>query len=210
LRADGSVQFALERAPPPPEPPAWLKALGEWLRDLLRPVGRFLRWLGDLLPDAPYARGVLWIVLALAAAAAAWMVWERVRHGRWRLPRRKAAARAVEPEEAWAPEEERTRAWLQEADALAAQGRYAEAVRHLMFRSVEDITRRRPRLVRPALTSRELAAADAVPAAARALFAGIARVVERSLFGGRAVGPDDWTRARADYADFALPRAWRA
>ena len=32
-----------------------------------------------------------------------------------------------------------------EADALAAEGRFAEAIHHLLLRSVEDIGRRRPR-----------------------------------------------------------------
>ena len=68
----------------------------------------------------------------------------------------------------------------------------------------------RPRLVRPALTSRELAAAEAVPPVARDLFSRIARLVERSLFGGRAVDAGDWSTARAAYADFVLPGTWRA
>jgi len=83
-------------------------------------------------------------------------------------------------------------------------------VHHLQILTNEEIARRRPRLVRPALTSRELAAAAAVPAPARDLFARIARLVERSLFGGRPVNADDWSGARAAYADFALPGTWRA
>ena len=63
--------------------------------------------------------------------------------------------------------------------------------------------------MRPALTSRELSASDGLPAAARQLFAAIAGLVERSLFGGREVGQADWNQARTAYADFALPRAWR-
>ena len=164
------------------------------------------------MPDAPYARMLLWTVLALAALALVWMVYERVRHGEWRLPRRRRA-RAIETtdeEPAWAPDAAPARAWLNEADALAEQGLYAEAIHHLLFRSVEDLSRRRPRLVRPALTSRELAAAEAVPPAARDLFARIARLVERSLFGGRAVDSGDWSNARAAYADFVLPGTWRA
>lgn len=206
--AGGDVQLRLRREDPPPEAPAWLKAFFRWLGELFAPVGRFFRWLVDLLPDAPVARAALWIVLALCAALLVWAVAERVRHGAWRLPRRRAQAAAIEDEE-WTPEAARTRSWLQEADALAAEGRFAEAAHHLLHRSIEDLARRRPQLVRPALTSRELAAAPAVPAAARGLFSGIAALVERSLFGGRAVGPDDWRRARAAYADFALPGAWR-
>ncbi|HLL31408.1 MAG TPA: DUF4129 domain-containing protein, partial [Allosphingosinicella sp.] len=153
----------------------------------------------------------LWTVLALAASAFAWMVYRRIRDGEWRLPRRRRAEQveAEAEEEAWAPEAAPARSWLREADALAAQGRYAEAVHHLLFRSIEDIGRRRPRLVRPALTSRELAAAEALPVPARSLFSRIAGLVERSLFGGRAVGADDWTEARAAYADLVTPGAWR-
>ena len=86
------------------------------------------------------------------------------------------------------PDEMPMRRWLEEADALAAQGKYAEAIHHLLFRSIEDISSRRPNLVRPALTSREIAASEAIPSRAGELFASIARLVERSLFGGRAVG----------------------
>ena len=49
-----------------------------------------------------------------------------------------------------------------------------------------------------------------MPSGARDLFARIARLVERSLFGGRPVGEADWSAARAAYADFVLPGAWRA
>ena len=212
LKADPSIQFSLQPAPPPPEPPRWLRDLGEWLGEALRPVGRFFDWLGSFMPDAPYARIFLWAVLALAALALAATVYQRIRYGEWRLPRRRRAT-SVEPgpeEETWAPEAAPARSWLREADALAAQGRYAEAVHHLLFRSIEDIGRRRPRLVQPALTSRELAAAEALPAPARSLFARIAGLVERSLFGGRAVEPGDWTAARAAYADLVLPGTWRA
>ncbi|HEX6375969.1 MAG TPA: DUF4129 domain-containing protein [Allosphingosinicella sp.] len=212
LKADPSIQFSLEPAPPPPEPPRWLSDLFEWLGDALRPVGRLFEWISSFMPDAPYARIFLWTILAIAALALASTVYQRLRHGEWRLPRRRRAVTvaAAPEEEAWAPEAAPARSWLREADALAAQGRYAEAVHHLLFRSIEDIGRRRPRLVRPALTSRELAAAAALPPPARSLFARIAALVERSLFGGRAVEAADWNSARAAYADLVLPGTWRA
>jgi hypothetical protein len=212
LKADTSIQFTLQPAPPPPEPPKWLRDFGEWLADVLRPVGRLIDWISSFMPDAPYARLLLWVVLAVAALALAAAVYQRIRHGEWRLPRRRKSV-GVDPgpeEESWSPEAAPARSWLREADALAAQGRYAEAVHHLLFRSIEDIGRRRPRLVQPALTSRELAAAEALPPPARSLFASIAGLVERSLFGGRAVKAGDWTAARAAYADLVLPGTWRA
>jgi hypothetical protein len=216
LRADPSIQFQMGPPPPPPAPPAWLKDLSkffEWLGHVLKPIGDLFGWITSMMPSAPYARILLWCVIALIAAAVIWLVVVRVRQGEWRLPgRRPRAAKAVTItiEDEWVPDAAQGRAWLDEADALAARGLYAEAVHHLLFRSVEDIQRRRPKVVRPALTSRELSVAPGVPAGARDLFGRIARHVERSLFGGRDVSVDDWKAARADYADFALPGMWKA
>jgi len=212
LRANPDIQFDLKRTDPPVQAPAWLRAFGEWLRSVFRPIGRFLDWLGGFIPDAPYARILLWSVLAIGLAALVWMIWTRAREGAWRIPqlRRRRGADVVEVEEEWRPEAAPVRAWLEEADALAEEGRFAEAAHHLLLRSVEDIGRRRPGLVRPAITSRDLASAPALPQRARQLFSGIAGVVERSLFGGRAVDARDWEECRAAYADFARTTAWKA
>jgi hypothetical protein len=211
LRADSSVQFNLTPTRPEPETPEWLKAVGRWLRDhVFDPIGKALQWIGSFFPDAPYARILLWTVLAVAALALVWAVYNRLRFGEWRLklPRR-APASDISVEEEWVPDAAPARAWLEEADALAREGRFAEAIHHLLFRSIEDISRRRPSLVRPALTSREIGRAEAIPSRARELFAAIARLVERSLFGGRPVGEKDWLEARGAYSDFALAGAWR-
>lgn len=205
------MQFSMGPMTPPAPPPQWLLDFIEWLSKVLKPLGRFFGWISRMMPNAPYARIFLWTVIAVAALAVIWLVVERFRYGQWRLPKlRRSRAVAVMPvEEEWALDAAPVRAWLDEADALAAQGRYAEAVHHLLFRSIEDIEHRRPNQVRPALTSRELSAASFIPGAARDLFAGIARVVERSLFGGRSVGPDDWQAARSTYADFVTAGSWR-
>ena len=44
LRGDGATQFDLTLAPPPPQPPEWLRTLGHWIADLFRPVGRAIAW----------------------------------------------------------------------------------------------------------------------------------------------------------------------
>ncbi|MES2098012.1 MAG: DUF4129 domain-containing protein [Pseudomonadota bacterium] len=213
LRDDPSVQFALKPATPPhpPETPAWLKSFLNWLGDVLAPVGRLFRWITAQMPAAPYARILLWAVIGCAALALIWLVVERVRYGSWTVSpkRRKARAIAVAAEEDWTPDAAPARAWLDEADALAARGLYAEAVHHLLLRSVDDIQLRRPRVFRPSLTSRELTGLAGIPVVARDLFARIAKLVERSLFGGGAVSADEWHNARAAYADFALPGQWR-
>ncbi len=210
LKADRSIQFQRQAAHPPPQPPAWLKAVVDWREWVFAPVGRFFSWLASFMPDAPVARVILYTALILAAVAFIWLAWMRFSTGEWRLFERKFAEPTELAEEEWAPEAAPARRWLDEADALAAEGRFAEAIHHLLFRSVEDLARRRPDVVRPALTSRELAAAGAIPAAARCIFAGIAALVERSFFGGRPVGEQDWSTARTAYSDFALTKVWKA
>lgn len=220
LRDGGDIQFNLGTTPPPEPTPAWVKALGEWLESfgnwlgaILGPVGRFFAWVNSFLPDLPYLRIFFWGFVAILALALLWMAVDRFRHGAWRLPRlsgrRYVPAVEADEEEGWRPAAAPARAWLQEADALAAQGRYAEAVHHLLLRSVADLALRRPDAVRPADTSRDLARAQAIPPAPRRLFGEIAAVVERSLFGGRAVDGDEWARCRAAYADFIQPRSWQ-
>lgn len=212
LKADSSVQFNLTRPDPPPQPPQWLRDFFEWLGNALKPVERFFDWIGGFMPDAPFARFLLWTLLAVAAATLILLIFQRLRHGQWRLPwgRKDELPYLPAEEEEWAPGAAPVRSWLEEADALAGQGRFSEAIHHLLLRSIEDIARRRPRLVRPALTSRELATSDGIPGAARELFAAITLMVERSLFGGRDVGRSEWDSARAAYADFALAKAWKA
>ena len=211
LRHDPSTQFNLTPQQPPPKPPDWIEAFFRYIGKALEPVGRLLKWIGSFFPDAAYARILLWAIIGLGAAAILCALYNRLRHGEWRmrLPRL-APAQRPELEEDWAPAEAGARSWLEEADVLAGEGQFAEAIHHLLFRSVEDIARRRPAIVRPALTSRELASAKGIPARARELFAGIARLVERSLFGGRAVGERDWLTARQAYSEFALAPAWRS
>ncbi len=212
LVADPTVQFHMEPVPPPEKMPDWLEHVLDWVGRAVRPIGRFLAWMGHFLPDAPYARILLWGVIALLGVALLWMAVDRIRYGVWRLPtlpRRRSTAVAADDMDEWTPPAAPMREWLAEADELAGAGRYAEAVHHLLFRSVEDIGKRRPQAVRPASTSRELANASAIPPGVRDLFARIARLVERSLFGGRPVDAEDWQAARTAYADLVQPRTWR-
>ncbi|MET3712710.1 hypothetical protein ABIC65_003428 [Sphingomonas trueperi] len=214
LRDSGRIQFDLKTSEPPPAPPGWIEDLLRALGRLLAPVGRFLRWVTSFMPEAPYARILLWGMIVLLAALLLRVLYVGVRHGEWRLPWRRQGGRASTlaseaPDAAWVPAEAPARQWLAEADRLAAAGDYAAAVHHLLLRSIDDIARRRPRLLRPALTSRELARTDAIPPAPRRLFADLAAVVERSLFGGRAIDAEEWSRCRDAYADFARARSWQ-
>jgi hypothetical protein len=189
LLADPRIQFALPPAPRPHTPP-WLTAMLHWLH---------ASW--------PVLRVLIWVVLAAIGLFILYMVASQfVDLGRlWR--RRRSDAAPDEPE--WRPEAAPARALLDEADALAAAGRYAEAARLILLRSVDDVMRRRPGLVRPATTSRDLAETREIPARARPAFASIAEVVEISLFADRGATAEAWTRARNAYADFALAGNWQ-
>jgi hypothetical protein len=141
-----------------------------------------------------------------AALFLAWAIVRRLQDGKWSWRRRPALEA---PAEAWRPDEAPARALLREADALAAEGRYGEAAHLLLFRSIEDIDRRRPRLVRPALTSRDIAGAPALPPGPKRSFGDIVMMVERSLFGGRTLEQQDWQACRSAYEDFAFASAWK-
>jgi hypothetical protein len=116
-------------------------------------------------------------------------------------------APAPKPER-WRPEATVARALLEEADRLAAAGRYAEAVRLILHRSIEDIEGHRPRLVRPAYTAREIGRLSDIPDNARNVFVGIAGVVEKSFFGGQGLDAAGFADCRKAYEAFAFPGAW--
>jgi len=95
-------------------------------------------------------------------------------------------------------------ALLEQADALAAEGRFAEAVHLLLFRSIEDLRQKRTGGVPQSLTAREIQSLSDISARARKALAPIIRIVENSFFGGRAVDRDGWQSARSSYEAFAF------
>lgn len=106
------------------------------------------------------------------------------------------------------PERAHARALLEDADALAAEGRFAEAVHLLLFRSIDDIQEKRAGLIGTALTAREIGALDLLPDTVRKALSPIVSIVERSFFGGRAVDAAGWSEARQSYEAFAFGEAW--
>ncbi|KQZ65569.1 hypothetical protein ASD67_00170 [Sphingopyxis sp. Root1497] len=194
--AGGTIQTAFPPPPPPPNTPEWLKTLGDAVRSLfdwLSPLGEPLLWIG----------GILLVLLLLYLFVPAFAQWvDDLRY------RRKRQALADEADLAGHAEAGAARILLGEADELAAAGRYAEAVHLLLYRSVADISDRRPGLVQPAMTSRDLAAATDLPGVAREAFSRIARAVEISLFGGRAIDAGAWEQCRTAYAEMTVPRNW--
>jgi hypothetical protein len=191
LLQEPGLQFDFPAAPPPPEEPAWLLALFKFL-SALQPLFEILFWGGI---------GILALVVLFFIAR------EIIRlKGR----EREAADGSQDHLPDWRPPVARARALLADADRLAAQGRFTEAVHLLLFRSIDDIDERRPRSIKPALTSRNIAELDALPSFARPAFSRIAASVERSFFGGREIDAGDFAECRRAYEAFAIPNAWSA
>jgi hypothetical protein len=188
LREPG-LQFEFEAAPPSPELPEWLLA--------------FFRFLGGLQPVFEI---LFWTAIAVVVGLLLYfIVREVVRHYRRNVPKGSGADEIV-PD--WRPPAARARALLSDADRLAAEGRFAEAVHLLLFRSIEDIDTKRPHAVKPALTSRDILDLRALPAAAREALARLVATVEWSFFGGRPVEAGDFSACRRAYEEFAFSDTW--
>lgn len=176
---------------PPREPPGWLAA-----------IGRFLSALG------PVFQVVFYIAAALVVLGILYFLFGeaiRLRFGG------KKDAKIRTEDDVLAdirPDAAAARSLLEEADALARQGRFAEAVHLLLFRSIEDIQERVEGGVPTSLTAREIAGLGKLPERAKRGLKPIIMVVERSFFGGRAVDADGWQEARRSYEDFAFGEGW--
>jgi hypothetical protein len=188
LKGQGDFQFSFPTYVPPKEP-EWVKALGQFLHD----HGRLLGWIAWIVVGAL----ALYLLYRLAMTYGPDIV-------KWR-PGKKPEKTLLQQTVTWRPTEVQARQLLKESDTLAAEGRYSEAVHLLLLRSIEDIQARRAGLLRPTLTSREIAMLRALPGPARQAFTAIANVVERGRFAALPIGADDFRRCRQEYESFALP-----
>ena len=193
LLKEPGLQFEFEAEPPPPDLPDWLRAFLDALSGVLgglQPVFQVLFWTA---------------IAVLVGLILYFIVRELVRHYRKEAAGGKASDDTIAD---WRPPVARARALLSDADRLAAEGRYAEAVHLLLFRSIEDIDAKRPHAVKPALTSRDILDLQALPAIARRSLSRLVTTVEWSFFGGPPVGPEAFSACRRADEEFAFPDSW--
>lgn len=207
MRGMGEIQFAPAQ-PPPPDPPY---VPPHWLEVILNAVGKVLVWIGEHVL-APIGLGLsrgwnllVLLVMIVGVAALGWLAWHLLLPA-WRRWRARPAAVDAD----WTPAPAAALALLEDADRLAAEGRFADAVHLLLRRSVAEIATARPTLLAPSSTAREIAALPALPAAMRHAFATIADEVERARYALRLPGAAEWHRAREAYAAFAHESLGRA
>jgi len=83
---------------------------------------------------------------------------------------------------------------LLDAEALAEQGRFGEAIHLLLLRTFEVLGRRMGSRLAPGMTAREALARLTLPAPARPALADLVEAVETTTFAGRAASERDYRR----------------
>ena len=132
------------------------------------------------LPEIPEAlivvlKALMWTALAVLALVVVTAVVRRLRARDVRDPRDRKAPPATAPPTLDAP--------LGDAEALAAAGRYEEAIHVLLLRTIQTLARHQR--IPVSLTSRELLGRLELGPAPREALARLVEVVEVSHFGGR-------------------------
>ncbi|UCE87412.1 MAG: DUF4129 domain-containing protein [Deltaproteobacteria bacterium] len=143
----------------------------------------------------------LWYLLIVVVLVAL-LLWA----GREWMDVRQRNLRAPGPEAAKPVRAARAGPDLPDAAALAAAGRFAEAIHALLLVALHEVHRRAGSLA-PAWTSREILYKVALPPDARTALEEIVRVVERSRFGGAAVDAAEYAACarHAEACRRALP-----
>lgn len=198
IRDNSDIQFEeIELIPPEPYEPGWfeqaLAAIFGFLGEILSPIGALIGLSWPVLQ---------WVLLGLVIVFALYLIARTVGP----LAGRNRKTKPAESEPEWQPDQAQSAALLEDADRLAAEGRFDEATHLLLKRSVGQIAEARPDWVDPSSTARELASLPALSEAARSAFAAISQRVERSLFALSTLDRSDWEAARSAYANFALAR----
>lgn len=189
LKSQDQLQFELAEAPLPPKL--------DWLERFLEPIFKFFVAL------APLFEIIFWVFVIGAIALILYILGRAL----WNFRLARLARDNEDDEEhyLYQPSETQARILLDAVDALAAEGRYAEAVHQLLYRSVQDIGIARPNMIRRSYTSREIATLSELTPKTREAFSLIAAEVERSHFGGRSLDEAAFKTCRAAYAQFAIP-----
>lgn len=138
-------------------------------------------------------RTLLWVAVACGAATLAWFLKDILPRGvarRARWTEGDAAAPGVAAADAAARDD---------ADALAEQGRFVEAMHVLLLQGLADMRARLDQGFADSLTSREILRRAPVPPPARAALRDMIDAVERTYFGGHPGSQTDYSLCRGRF-----------
>lgn len=201
VNADKDIQTSFYNAPAP-DPRA-----AEFWRKVFEAIGHFFKGLSDLF--APLAPIFPFLLYALGFAVVCLLLSPVVRLFLTSRFERLFARDNLKADTPWRPTRAAVVALLSDIDALAAEGRYDEAIHLLLVRSVADINAFRPDLVRSHYSARDILNHPLLPESARPAFRQIVEWVEKSYFAGLTVGKAGFDACRAAYVAFAAADAPR-
>jgi hypothetical protein len=200
---EGGYERELPFHPPPPKPrPEPRAGENEPLRDTNRRTTLDPRPAESPPPEIPpppsgalarFLEALPWIAIAVVAVLLIVRTLPRLRVGKRAAPVTDAGAGPPAPESGGDPTS------LSEAERLARQGRYADAIHALLLSAIEKIRAGKP--VASSLTSREVLAAAELSAGGRSAFRRLVRSVEITRFGGR---PADAAEYEACVAEMGM------
>jgi len=186
VKRDEKYQYELAEPIPRKPPSAFSRALGRFFEAVFKILG-------------PILKIVFYLGVGVLILGAVYLIARAIYETRYAKPAVKKTETAEIP--LYQPAEAQARILLDEVDRLAAEGRYGEAVHTLLFRSIQDIDRNRPNVVRRSLTAREIGSLSVLTPEARRAFSTIAGVSELAHFGGVSVNKAGFETARNAYAD---------
>ena len=186
LKRDESIQYDLADVIPPKPQSAFSKALSDFFLGLFKIL-------------FPILVLCFWIGIGILIVSMLYLIGRTIYETRFAKHVKKE--KKEEPEiPLYEPARAQARILLDEVDRLAAEGKYGEAVHTLLFRSIQDIDRNRPNVIRRSLTAREIGSLSILTQNSRQAFSTIAGVSELSHFGGNPIGKSGFDIARQAYA----------
>ena len=186
LKRDESIQYDLADVIPPKPQSAFSKALSDFFIGLFKIL-------------FPILELCFWIGVGILIVSMLYLIGRTIYETRF--ARHVKKEKKEEPEiPLYEPARAQARILLDEVDRLAAEGKYGEAVHTLLFRSIQDIDRNRPNVIRRSLTAREIGSLSILTQNSRQAFSTIAGVSELSHFGGNPIGKSGFDIARQAYA----------
>ena len=153
------------------------------------------------LPDRPFniSTSFARTVLIIALIAIVVIIAFNLRNNLWSASRARLLKQDAPEETAAASVTARMDKAQIEADDLARQGNFAEAMHILLLRSVGELRRRLDVSIAESLTSREILHRIGLAPVERAIFADIIRRVEISYFGAHLPGESDYLACRQSF-----------
>src|SRR5262245_46794733 len=123
LLADPTLQFDLDTAAIPQQepPPDWIRAIADFIEFI-----------------APALNYIFWAGLAFIAAFSLYAIVKEIAGGEWAWAKKEKPKPVEIATPQFRPTVERAKALLEEADRLAREGKFAEAVRIILHHSIDD------------------------------------------------------------------------